>query len=102
MPPIFRVFGMRQNDATHHSGKMINPKKNIHACMGEPDPGSPGVARRSDHGVSNGLGGLFGSRIWNVVEYCDIEGAWGEMRALIGIEVWDISDILRRGPWRCG
>lgn len=40
--------------------------------------------------------------MWNVVEYWDIEGARGEMRALIGIEVWDISDILRHGPWRCG
>lgn len=43
-------------------------------------------------------GGFLGSRIWKVLER-EIEGAWGDINAEIGIDAWD---KLRRDEGRRG
>jgi hypothetical protein len=48
--------------------------------------GSSSVANLSDQGVARGFdGGRRGSLMWNVPERA-IDGAWGETRALMGID----------------
>ena len=45
VPPTRLVFGVLQNDATHQRGKITNPTKKHQACIGEPVPGSPLLAK---------------------------------------------------------
>lgn len=88
--PAILVFGTRRKSpAIHQIGNNKKPKKKHHACIGE--PGSSSVANRSPHGVPLGFfGGLRGSRIWNLVDLL-MDGACGDMNALIGIETWDMD-----------
>jgi len=89
-PAILVVGTRRKSPAIHQTGNNKKPKKKHHACIGE--PGSSSVANRSPHGVSSGFfGGLRGSRIWNLVDLL-MDGACGDMYALIGIEAWDIDE----------
>jgi hypothetical protein len=95
VPPTSLVFGVLQNDATHQIGKMTNPIKKHHACGGDPDPGSPGVPILNDHPVGCFLGGFLGSLMWNVLER-PTDGAWGDIKALMGM---DTCDMLERGSF---
>jgi hypothetical protein len=89
VPPTRLVFGVLQNDATHQTGKRRNPTKKHHACSGDPDPGSPCVPNLNAHPVSCLLGGFLGSLIWKVLDRLT-DGAWGEIKALMGIDTCDM------------
>ena len=88
--PAVLVFGTgMQSAAIHHKGKRMKPMKNNHAWRGE--PGSSSVAKCNPHSVSlSFLGGFRGSRIWNLVDVA-MEGACGETRALIGMDICDMD-----------
>ena len=97
--------------ANHQIGKIKNPKKNNQACIGVPPRSThplnskrlpPGALREGKESIQPVLWigpGFLGSCIWKAVDR-DIDGAWGETSAEIGIEA---PDKLRRlDDSRCG
>jgi hypothetical protein len=93
------VRGIRQNDATHHNGNKTKATKKNQAWIGL--PGSPSCANLRDQPVLAGcLGGFLGSFIWNVLSR-EMLGAWGDIKALMGREIWDMLVLEGVGVRAC-
>jgi len=94
------VWGTPINHVTHHTGKITKPIKNNQAHRGLPPlsaqlvpshllwPLSTLEGNDSDQGVLCIGAGFLGSCMWNLPEYVT-EGAWGEIRADIGRDIWE-------------